>query len=105
MQDEFDSLTEGLDIQIIGLNANGKTTKDSFTSERDLPWLQDTTEASVWKEWGIRYRDVLILDENNEPKVVFNLTETNLSDNQHYDTVKTAFQDLADVLCWNSHWT
>jgi hypothetical protein len=97
MQNEFDAENAALPIQIIGLNESDKTTTDSFTSDRDLPWLQDTVDQSVWKEWNIQYRDVLILDATNEPVMVFNLTQYNLSDSENYETVKTAFEDLANA--------
>jgi hypothetical protein len=97
MQNEFDAENDALPIQIVGLNESDKTTTDSFTSDRDLPWLQDTVDQSVWKEWNIQYRDVLILDATNEPVMVFNLTQYNLSDSENYETVKTAFKDLANA--------
>ena len=97
MQDEFDAMTElTRPIQIVGLNGIDKDTKDSFVAERDLPWLLDTAEDDVWSQWKIAYRDLLILDPENKPVAVFNLTQFNLSD-VHYDTVKDTFLDLADA--------
>ena len=96
MQEEFDaSETNGLPIQIIGLNAIGKSTNGSFVDERELPWLQDISDQSVWDTWGIQYRDILILDENNEPKAVFNLTEFNLSEESSYNAVRDQFLELS----------
>jgi len=44
----------------------------------DLPLLQDTEAEDVWHDWAITYRDVVILDRNNEQVGVFNLTGTSL---------------------------
>ena len=95
MQDEFDEA--GLPIAIIGLNGIDKDTKTDFLEERDLPWLLDTDEQDVWNQWHIQYRDLLILDAENQPLEVYNLTNYNLSTDA-YDTVKNSLIDLAEAL-------
>ena len=53
-----------------------------------LPYLQDTAEAGVWASWNVTYRDVVILDGNNEAVAVFNLTEHNLGFPAEYDALR-----------------
>jgi hypothetical protein len=48
-------------------------------SGRDLPWLQETEADDVWGDWGVTYRDVIILNAENIPVDVYNLTIHDLS--------------------------
>lgn len=46
-----------------------------------MPWLQDTFAENVQADWGVTYRDVLILDPLNRPlEPAFNLTSQSLAD-------------------------
>ena len=56
----------------------------------DLPLLQD--EANVWSDWNVTYRDVVILDGNNEAVDVYNLTENDLSDPDNYAALAALLQ-------------
>ena len=47
---------------------------------RDLPWLQESSDDDVWGDWSVTYRDVIILDHENRPVDVFNLTTYDLSE-------------------------
>ena len=95
MQNEFDAMSDlALGIKIIGLNEIGRSTNDSFVEGRDVPWLQDNSEQNVWERWGIRYRDLLLVDAENRAVAVFNLTATNLGTDD-YEVVKAEFLDLA----------
>lgn len=69
---------------------------ESITDGRDLPWLQNTAEADVWAAWGVGYRDVWVLDGENLPVGIFNVTNNNLSDPTNYDTLKQMFLDAAE---------
>jgi len=60
-----------------------------------LPWLQDTIKASVWDSMQITYRDVLILDANNHPVAVYNLTTYNLGDPANYDSLVRLLLELS----------
>lgn len=46
----------------------------------DLPILQDDETALVWATWSVTWRDVYVLDGDNEVYAVYNLTEHDLSD-------------------------
>tara|TARA_B100000700_G_C14671959_1_gene681234 strand:- start:358 stop:588 length:231 start_codon:yes stop_codon:yes gene_type:complete len=54
----------------------------------DLPLLQDVASTNVWESWGVRFRDVVILNEKNECFAIFNLTDNNLSDAKNYAALK-----------------
>ncbi|MBX2798331.1 MAG: hypothetical protein KTR31_11695 [Myxococcales bacterium] len=78
----------GSGVTIVGLNEVGReSANDTITDGRDLPWLQDTDEDMVWTLWGIEYRDVVVLDEDNRLVDVLNLTTNDLADAEHYDTL------------------
>ena len=55
-----------------------------MTEERDLPWLQDLQSTNVWEEWQITYRDVIVLNENNEYVGVVNLSLHDLENSDSY---------------------
>jgi len=61
---------------------------DSITEGRDLPWLQDQPEVSLWTTWGITYRDVVVLDAEGQVDGVLNLTEHDLADAETYDAMR-----------------
>ena len=62
---------------------------------RDLPWLQEDEEHLVWDVWGVTYRDVWVLDVNNELVGVFNLTGTSLGDPTNYAALRALFEQAA----------
>ena len=96
MQDELDAMGLPTQIVIHGINEVGHETGNPFITEnRDLPWLQDTVTEDVWTTWAITFRDVVILDENNVPIAVYNLTLNNLSDPLKYAELKALFEAAA----------
>ena len=68
----------------------------SITNGRDLPWLQDTTEANVVASWAVTYRDLVVLDDDNEVFSVYNLTSHDLSNPDNYATLKAILLDAAN---------
>ena len=79
-------------IQIIGVNAEGyESGNEDVCDGRDLPWLQDTTDEEVWDLWDVTYRDVIILDGNNEVYAVYNLSTYGLSSSSNYDALMDLF--------------
>ena len=94
MQNEL--TTEGVDAQILGVNQVGFESANAAISEgRDIPWLQESADALVWTPWNITYRDVVILDDNNEIFAIYNVTGNNLADPANFAVLKALFVDAA----------
>ncbi|NUP08763.1 MAG: hypothetical protein HOW73_22165 [Polyangiaceae bacterium] len=94
MQDELTAA--GLDVTIVGINSIAAESGNSLiTAGRDLAWLQETPAEPVWTDWGISYRDVVILDENNEVVAIYNLTQHNLGDSLNYEELYGLFEAAA----------
>ncbi len=100
MQDDLNSHFPSADIQILGVNEAGfDGNNDGFTDGRDLPWLQDVDAdnngvSDVWYDsWGITYRDVVVLDADNEISMTFNVTANSLAVSSNYTTLRNAFAD------------
>lgn len=66
-----------------------------MVSGRFIPLLQDTADVDAWTAWQVEYRDVIILDRDNVPVGVFNLTEHDLSMMGEYETLKNILIDAA----------
>jgi hypothetical protein len=93
MQDELDAA--GLPVQVVihGVNQSGfEAGNDAVTQGRDVPWLQDTVAEDVWTSWGVTFRDVIILDEENFPIAVYNLSTHSLFDPGNYAELKALFE-------------
>ena len=96
MQTELASEYPEMDIQIIGINEIGFEDEDAdMVADRELPWLQDDSVENVWETWGVTYRDVWILDGQNEVVGIYNLTENNLLDPSNYSDLMDIFVDTA----------
>jgi len=61
---------------------------------RSLCWLQDTVTDNVWIAWDVVYRDVIILDRDNVPVAVFNLTDHNLAIPEEYAALKALLESF-----------
>ena len=63
---------------------------------RSLPWLQETADGDeVWGDWGVTYRDVVILNSSNEVVDVYNLTEHDLASAGSREALKQKLRDAA----------
>ena len=79
-------------IRILGVNEPGQEAGNAaITDGRDVPWLQDTVAEAVTARWGVTPRDVVVLDGENVPFAVYNLTVHDLAD-------PAAYAELRDVL-------
>lgn len=97
MQKELDAEALPVEVKILGLNAIGlEVGNPTITAGRTLPWLQDVPEQNVWVSWNVVWRDVWILDTNNVPVGVYNLTEHNLSDPVQYAELKAMLENVAN---------
>jgi hypothetical protein len=91
-----DLAAAGLDVAILGINQAGYESGNRLACQgRDIPWLQETVDAPVWSEWGITFRDVVILDGDNVVIGVYNLTEHDLQDPADYAELYAMFEAAA----------
>ncbi len=98
MQTELLALGLPVNVQLLGVNAAGLESGNAFiTMGRTLPWLQDTDEKNVWASWGAVWRDVWILDGENVPIAIYNLTEHNLADAANYTELKGMLEAAANA--------
>jgi hypothetical protein len=83
----------GTTIHILGINQFAAVTGNVQNCDgRDIPWLQEDTLSNVQGQWGAQYRDVVILDADNVPVAVYNLTAHDLADAANYDELKALLQ-------------
>lgn len=93
MQQELEADAPG-EVRILGVNDVGfEAGNPAMTAGRSLPWLQDMSDAEVWKLWQVTNRDVIVLDGKNHRRLVFNLTVNNLADPANYAALKQALLD------------
>ncbi len=109
MQDDFAANFPSLKIQILGVNENDVGDADAnaaFCANRDTPFLQDVDannnqRSDVWYDlWNVTYRDVIILNTENEIVDVFNLTTHGLEspmapDRTNFEALRQSFIDTA----------
>ena len=97
MQAEIDADPASRPIQILGLNDIGlESGNDGMIAGQTLPWLQPETGEEIWTLWAVEYRDVIIIDPDNEYVGTFNLTINNLADTTNYATLMTMLRDAAN---------
>ena len=90
MQAELETEYPSLDIQLIGVNENGFSSGNSSVATiSSLPLIQDNSTDQIWSTWGVTFRDVIILDEDNQIVASFNLTQYSLSDSTNYADLKS----------------
>ncbi|MFT4623036.1 MAG: hypothetical protein ACI8PZ_001692 [Myxococcota bacterium] len=87
--------SEGITIDIVGVNAVGKESDNGVITEgRDLPWLQDTPDEGVWDAWFAEWRDVIVLNSDNELSWRDNLTDNDITIEANYDEL---YQRIVDT--------
>jgi len=98
MQKELGSVSTKKNIQLLGVNGIGLESANSIiTAGRTLPWLQDVLAVDVWKSWAVEYRDVVVLDAQNRPVAVYNLTTYDLGNPTNYAKLKSILVDAANA--------
>lgn len=96
MQKELETENPSTIIRLAGINQIGAESGNPLNCEgRDIPWLQDTTAESVWADWQVTYRDVIILDGENKVVGVYNLTTYDLTNPTNYDELKNLLKAAA----------
>ena len=77
-------------VLLVGVNAAGLESGNALAvAGRTLALLQDTAEDGVWDSWGAAWRDVVVLDAENVPVQVYNLSVHDLNDPANYAELKT----------------
>lgn len=98
MQKELAGASTKKKIQLLGVNVIGGEAGNSIiTQGRTLPWLQDVLATDVWKAWAVEYRDVVVLDAENRPVAVYNLTTYDLGNPQNFATLKSMLVNAANA--------
>jgi hypothetical protein len=104
MQWDFETNYSHLDIHILGINQSGREAGNDLIpgpfNEISIPWVQDVDinqdlVSDAWYEWQATYRDVIILDKENEPVGRFNLSTNSLSLWENYSTLRQMFVNVA----------
>ena len=89
MQDELNNEYPNLNITLIGVNEDGfNSGNSSVSSVSSLPLINDNSTDQIWNTWGVTFRDVVILNEDNQIVGSFNLTSNSLSNSANYDSLK-----------------
>lgn len=97
MQQEINPQDAAVDIHIHGVNQIGHEGGNAgICNGRTIPWLQEVSGSLVWTPWNVSYRDVVILDEQNEVAAVFNLTVHNLADSTNFAALRALLLEIAD---------
>lgn len=97
MQKELNGDFPDKGIKLLGVNGAGfETGVPQMIAGRFLPLLQDTVDVDAWGQWAVTYRDVVILDRDNVPVGVFNLTDHDLAVMMEYETLKGMLLDAAE---------
>jgi hypothetical protein len=88
---------DSVNVHILGVNEAGlESGNATICNGRDLPWLQDLADsANVWASWGVTFRDVVILDPQNQFLEAYNLTVHNLANGSDYATLKELLRATA----------
>jgi hypothetical protein len=85
-----------LSVAILSVNEAGhEDGLPDVAKTADLPCLQDTPKADVWGAWGVTWRDVYVLNRENEVTAVYNLTKNSLADPANYATLEAMLIDAA----------
>ena len=72
-------LSQGSSAQIVGINESGfELANETFTTDRDLPWLQDTEQTQLWDVWAVSYRDLYLVDGDGVLRDIYNLSSNDL---------------------------
>ena len=87
-----------LEVSLLAINAAGATHEaglPDLAKVGDLPCLQDTVKDDVWGSWGAEWRDVYVLNAENEVTAVYNLTLFSLSEPENYAALEALLIDAA----------
>jgi len=98
MQVEINTERPDLIISLLAINGEGHDiANDDAMKGHDLPYVQDDATQMVWDRWEANYRDLVILDGDNQPVDAFNLTVRDLSESYVYEELKTLLIEAAEA--------
>ena len=63
----------------------------------DLPLLQDTSAVNAWGAWAAVYRDVIIVDAENQRVTAYNLTTHDLAEPGNRAALKRLLLEAAGL--------
>lgn len=96
-----------LPVRVIGVHDLGQSFNERMFTGRTSSWLREDADNRPWRTWRVpvvsrpgqevRWRDVIILDENNEFVAVQNLTEETLSSGPNRDKLKSVLFAAATI--------
>jgi hypothetical protein len=96
MQGELQKGGAALDVRLLGVNGVGYASGNATICQgRSIPWLQDEADVNAWQLWEVTYRDVIILDAENQVVGVYNLTEHDLGNPDNYAELEQLLNDIA----------
>ena len=99
MQNDLNQSLDDNDLRIDILGCNviaDEANTPAMVNGRTLPWLQDIPAEAVWDvKWKPVWRDVVILDENNNYVGTYNLTTHDLGNAANYQTLLDQLLRLA----------
>ena len=96
---EMKESAPALNIEFIGINRSDQEASNRLvTSERSLPWVQDSPNINQWASWNAVWRDVRIVNSKSELVGVYNLTLNNLSVEENRSTLSRMIMEHAVVL-------
>lgn len=82
-------------LRLLAVNEKGlESGVEGMAMRGALPILQDVPSEDVWSSWAVTYRDVVVLDAQNQRIAVYNLTEHDLGMPESYRALK-AFLEAA----------
>ena len=92
MHAELQAEYPSLNIPILGINMmNTEAGMASVSLISNLPVVQDDANVNVWSDWGAVWRDVMILNRENEVIHTFNLTQHSLAPGNGFCTDGASF--------------
>jgi len=97
MQAELDAASPAVPIHLFGVNMPGNEAGvPDMILGNTIGLLQDTVTDDVSTQWGVTYRDVYLLDQNNQVVEVYNLTTYNLDDPANYAYLRDRLLAIAN---------
>lgn len=98
MFDELAADRPELALGILHVNGAGYESGNAdLAAVTDLPILQDDETAQVWTNWGAEWRDVYVLNADNEVHAVYNLTDHPLSEAANYAELYDLFLEAGGL--------